>query len=308
MTGSSSRAGSRSGSLRGATGHEHSPFLAVRRAATTEDAGEAFALSLVYSGNFLAEAEVDPFGTARLRIGIHPEAFAWRLEPGATFTTPEAVIAWSGDGLGALSEALHGLYRERLARGPWRDRPRPVVLNNWEATYFDFDHDRIVGIARRRATWASSCSSSTTAGSGVATTTTRRSATGSSTGASCRTGSRRWQGRQGPGASVRPLDRARDGQRGQRPVPRPSRLGDRRPRPAADGEPAAARARLRATRGRRPHRGRADRGALERADRLRQVGHEPLHHRAVDARRSRPTARASSSTATSSACTSCTGA
>ena len=137
------------GSLRGATGHEHSPFLAVRRAATTEDAGEAFAMSLVYSGNFLAEAEVDPFGTARLRIGIHPEAFAWRLEPGATFTTPEAVIAWSGDGLGALSEALHGLYRDRLARGTWRDRPRPVVLNNWEATYFDFDHDRIVGIARR---------------------------------------------------------------------------------------------------------------------------------------------------------------
>ena len=106
-------------------------------------------MSLVYSGNFLAEAEVDPFGTARLRIGIHPEAFAWRLEPGATFTTPEAVIAWSGDGLGALSEALHGLYRDRLARGTWRDRPRPVVLNNWEATYFDFDHDRIVGIARR---------------------------------------------------------------------------------------------------------------------------------------------------------------
>jgi alpha-galactosidase len=137
------------GSLRGASGHEHSPFLALRRAATTEDAGEAFGLSLVYSGNVLAEAEVDPFRTTRLRIGIHPDGFAWRLEPGGAFTTPEAVIAWSGEGLGGLSEAFHGLYRERLARGAWRDRPRPVLLNNWEATYFDFDHDRIVGIARR---------------------------------------------------------------------------------------------------------------------------------------------------------------
>ena len=137
------------GSLRGASGLEHNPFLALRREHTTEDAGEALGLSLVYSGNFLAEAEVDPLRTTRLRIGIHPEAFAWRLEPGATFTTPEAVLAWSGDGLGGLSEAFHGLYGRRLVRGPWRDRPRPVVLNNWEATYFDFDHDRIVAIAAK---------------------------------------------------------------------------------------------------------------------------------------------------------------
>jgi alpha-galactosidase len=137
------------GSLRGASGLEHNPFLALRRAHTTEGAGEALGLSLVYSGNFLAEADVDPFRTARLRIGIHPEAFSWRLEPGATFTTPEAVIAWSSHGLGGLSEAFHALYGRRLVRGPWRDRPRPVVLNNWEATYFDFDHDRIVAIAAK---------------------------------------------------------------------------------------------------------------------------------------------------------------
>jgi alpha-galactosidase len=139
------------GSLRGASGLEHNPLLVLRRVSTTEAGGEALALSLVYSGNFLAEAEVDPFGTTRLRIGIHPEGFAWRLEPGTSFTTPEAVLAWSGSGLGELSETLHGLFRERLARGPWRDRPRPVVLNNWEATYFDFSHDRLVGIAARAA-------------------------------------------------------------------------------------------------------------------------------------------------------------
>ena len=138
------------GSLRGATGHEHSPFLALRRAATTEDAGEAFGVSLVYSGNFLAEAEVEPFGTTRLRIGIHPEAFAWRLEPG------DDVHHARG------RDRLVGRRPGRAQRGvprpvPRAARPRPVarppaarcVLNNWEATYFDFDHDRIVGIAER---------------------------------------------------------------------------------------------------------------------------------------------------------------
>lgn len=137
------------GSLRGGSGNEHNPFLALRRAATTEDDGEAWGTVLLYSGNFLAEVDVDPFATARMRIGIHPEAFAWRLEPGATFTTPEAVLAWSGRGLGGLSYALHGVFRERLARGPWRDADRPVLLNNWEGTYFDFDHDRLVAMARQ---------------------------------------------------------------------------------------------------------------------------------------------------------------
>jgi alpha-galactosidase len=134
-------------SQRGASGLEHNPFLGLLRPATTEAAGDALGLSLVYSGNFVAEAEVDPFGTARARIGIAPEGFAWTLEPGAVFATPEAVLAWSSEGLGGLSDALHGLFRERLARGAWRGRPRPIVLNNWEATYFDFDEARIVEIA-----------------------------------------------------------------------------------------------------------------------------------------------------------------
>ena len=136
------------GSVRGSSGHEHSPVLVLRRPATTEDAGEALALALVYSGSFLAEVEVEPQATARARLGIHPDVFRWRLAPGASFTTPEAVLAWSGEGLGPLSESLHGLFRERLARGRWRDRPRPVLLNSWEAAYFDFDHAVLVDIAR----------------------------------------------------------------------------------------------------------------------------------------------------------------
>jgi alpha-galactosidase len=135
------------GSTRGGSSHQHNPFLALRRARTTEDAGEAYGLSLVYSGNFLAEAEVDEHETVRARIGLHPDTFAWQLEPGETFEAPEAVLAWSGDGLAALSDAFHALFRTRLARGPWRDRPRPVLINNWEATYFDFDEPKLVDIA-----------------------------------------------------------------------------------------------------------------------------------------------------------------
>jgi alpha-galactosidase len=135
------------GSLRGASGHEHNPFLALKRPSTTEDRGEVIGLSLVYSGNFLAEAEVDPYGTARVRLGINPQGFSWHLEPGAAFATPEVILCWSAEGLGGLSDAYHSLYRERLARGTWRDRPRPVLLNSWEGAYFDFDEERLVAMA-----------------------------------------------------------------------------------------------------------------------------------------------------------------
>jgi alpha-galactosidase len=134
-------------STRGASSHQHNPFLALRRETTGEAHGEAYGFSLVYSANFLAEAEVEPFGTTRIRLGIEPETFGWRLEPGARFDTPEALVAYSDTGLGGLSEAFHRLFRERLARGVWRDRARPVLINNWEATYFDFDADKLVQIA-----------------------------------------------------------------------------------------------------------------------------------------------------------------
>jgi alpha-galactosidase len=134
-------------SPRGSSGHQHNPFLALQRVTTVEDAGEAIGFSLVYSGNFLAEAEVEPFGTTRVRIGIDPETFGWTLEPGAAFDTPEAVIVYSDAGLGALSDAYHRLYRERLARGAWRDRLRPVLVNNWEGTYFDFTEERLLAMA-----------------------------------------------------------------------------------------------------------------------------------------------------------------
>ncbi len=134
-------------SLRGASGHEHNPFVALKRSTTSEASGEAYGFSLVYSGNFLAEAEVNLYATTRVRLGINPEGFSWELAAGAGFTAPEAVLAYSDAGLGGLSDAFHSLYRERLARGRWRDRPRPVLLNNWEATYFEFNEDKLVEIA-----------------------------------------------------------------------------------------------------------------------------------------------------------------
>jgi alpha-galactosidase len=136
------------GSLRGASSAQHNPFVAMARPSTTEESGEAIGLGLAYSGNFLAEVEVESFGTARIRAGINPEGFSWLLEPDAEFATPEAILAFSAGGLGELSEAYHSLFRERMARGTWRDKPRPIVINNWEATYFDFDEAKLVAIAK----------------------------------------------------------------------------------------------------------------------------------------------------------------
>jgi len=134
-------------SLRGTSSHEHNPVVVLARPRATEQAGEAYGFSLVYSGNFLAEVEVDAFDATRVRLGINPESFTWMLEPGAELALPEAVLAYSNEGLGALSDAYHRLFRERLARGAWRDRERPVLVNNWEATYFDFDEAKLLEIA-----------------------------------------------------------------------------------------------------------------------------------------------------------------
>ncbi len=137
------------GSQRGRSSHEHNPFLMLRRATTTEEAGEALGFSLVYSGNFLTEVEVSEYASSRVRLGIHPDSFSWLLKGGAEFQTPEAVMVYSETGIGPLSDALHRLFRERLARGRWRDRSRPILINNWEATFFDVRQDRVLELAQR---------------------------------------------------------------------------------------------------------------------------------------------------------------
>ncbi|WP_276924514.1 alpha-galactosidase [Faecalibaculum rodentium] len=138
-------------SLRGHSSHNYNPFLCLKRRETTEQAGECFGLSLVYSGNFLAETDVNTYHTTRVSMGIHPYTFSWPLQPGESFQTPEAVLVYAQKGLNAMSQAFHGLFRERLARGRFRDEPRPLLLNSWEGIYMDVDEARVLEMAQATA-------------------------------------------------------------------------------------------------------------------------------------------------------------
>ncbi len=136
-------------SMRGHSSHQFNPFLALKRENADEHSGEVTGVSLVYSGNFLAQAEVDTMGTVRVMAGIHPEGFCWPLQKGEEFQTPEAVLVYSDEGLNGMSQVYHRLYRKRLARGYWRDRERPILVNNWEATYMKFNEESIYAIAKK---------------------------------------------------------------------------------------------------------------------------------------------------------------
>ena len=139
------------GSLQGISSAEEHPFLALAEHTATQDQGQVYAMHLVYSGNFLAQVEMSQQEQLRAVIGIHPRDFAWRLAPGESFQTPEAVLAYSSTGLDGMTHALHDLYRNHLTRGPWKDKPRPSLVNNWEATYFKFDTEKLLDIARTAA-------------------------------------------------------------------------------------------------------------------------------------------------------------
>ena len=136
-------------SQRGASGHEENPFVALCDKSATEFQGRVWAMSFIYSGSFLAGASVDNIYNSRMFMGMNPETFRWHLEPGETIQSPEAVMVFSDAGLNGMSHIFHNLYRTRLVRGKWRDRVRPVLINNWEGTYFDFNEEKILEIARR---------------------------------------------------------------------------------------------------------------------------------------------------------------
>ncbi len=136
-------------SQRGASGHEANPFLALCEKSATEFSGEVWAVSLVYSGSFEALSYVNNTENSRLSIGMNPDVFTWKLEPGETFVSPEAAMVYSPDGLNGMSHAFHRLYSENLMRSKWFERDRPILINNWEATYFNFNEEKILQIARR---------------------------------------------------------------------------------------------------------------------------------------------------------------
>lgn len=135
-------------SVRGASSHQHNPFAILCSKDTTEEAGPCYGTALVYSGNFSIEAEKDQMGQTRLTAGINSQRFAWTLEAGAEFWTPEAVMTYSSEGFGKMSSNFHHTFREHLCRGKYKHERRPVLINNWEATYFDFDTDKLLDIAR----------------------------------------------------------------------------------------------------------------------------------------------------------------
>ena len=134
-------------SMRGCSSYQFNPFLALARENADEFQGQVYGFSLVYSGNFLAQTEVDNYDTARVLMGIHPNGFKWTLGKGESFQTPEMVMIYSEAGLNGMSQTFHKLYRTRLARGTWRDKVRPILINSWEAFYFDFDAPKLLGLA-----------------------------------------------------------------------------------------------------------------------------------------------------------------
>ena len=134
-------------SLKGASSAEFNPFLALRRPNTDEFSGEVIGFSLVYSGNFMAEIDVDTYNQTRIMMGIHPERFSWPLNLNEEFYTPEVVIVYSDKGLNYMSQVYHSLYRECLMRGKWKNSVRPILLNSWEALSFSIDEEKIKELA-----------------------------------------------------------------------------------------------------------------------------------------------------------------
>lgn len=135
-------------SKRGVSGHSQNPFAAFAKKGTTEDYGDVYGFNLVYSGNFSALAECDHNASTRFIMGINPNDFEWTLEAGATFCTPETVCVFTNKGLGEMSRIFHRFYNNNLIRGKYKTEKRPLLINSWEAAYFDFDKKKLVAFAK----------------------------------------------------------------------------------------------------------------------------------------------------------------
>ncbi len=135
-------------SERGVSSHQNHPFIALATKNADQDMGEVYGFNFVYSGNFIANVELSQFDLIRAVIGINPVDFKWKLEKGTSFQSPEAVLIYSEEGIGGMTRKFHDLYRNHLIRGEYKDKKRPILINNWEATYFDFDTDKLLSIAK----------------------------------------------------------------------------------------------------------------------------------------------------------------
>lgn len=135
-------------SVRGESGHQENPFFALLEPGNDQEKGDVYGLLLMYSGNHLEMAEKSQNNMIRASLGINPNFFSWKLGSGETFYTPEAVLTYSDSGLTAMTHSYHDFIRGHIIRSPWKEKLRPILINNWEATYFNFDADKIVSIAK----------------------------------------------------------------------------------------------------------------------------------------------------------------
>ena len=135
-------------SAKGESGHQEHPFVALVTPNTTQDTGRVYAMNFVYSGNFIGQVERTQFDAVRMVMGISQEEFCWNLRPGEKFQAPETVMVFSDEGLGKMTRSFHDFYRNHMIRSPYKHKSRPILINNWEATYFDFNTDKLLDIAR----------------------------------------------------------------------------------------------------------------------------------------------------------------
>lgn len=135
-------------SKRGSSSHNHNPFVALVDDKGGEDFGDAFGFNLVYSGNFSADIETDYLDCTRLVMGINPIDFTWVVEPSDEFQSPEVVMVYSDSGMGKMSRTFHDLYNNNLIRGEWKNKKRPLLINSWEGSGFDFDQETLVRYAK----------------------------------------------------------------------------------------------------------------------------------------------------------------
>lgn len=135
-------------SIRGESSHQDHPFLMLSTPNTTDETGEVYAMNFVYSGNFKGVVMSNQFDQVRMTMGINPENFKWKLEANDSFESPEVVIVYSNQGTGKMTRTFHDFYRKHLIRSPYLNKKRPILINNWEATYFDFNTDKLLSIAK----------------------------------------------------------------------------------------------------------------------------------------------------------------
>ena len=136
------------GSVRGTSSHQYNPIMILAEKETTEDKGNCYAMSFVYSGCFQGEVLKDQLNQTRMMLGLQEEAFRYPLETGEMFQAPEVILSYSSEGMNRLSQNLHHCIRQHICRGKYKEEIRPILINSWEAAYFDFTGDTIYELAK----------------------------------------------------------------------------------------------------------------------------------------------------------------